>query len=66
MFAICTSTKSLLENRKFDLSLFRKDTVKIYIDGLYTLDKEGFNIASRTWVEFRLYSEKVKNFESLL
>ena len=30
------------ENRKFDLSLFRKDTVEIAFDAKYGLDKERF------------------------
>ena len=30
------------ENTKFDWSIFRKDTIKIYFDALYGLDKERF------------------------
>ena len=31
-------------NRNFDWSIFRKDTVKIYFDGLYGLDEERLKL----------------------
>ena len=36
------SVLSFKANKKFDWSLFRKDTVKIYFDALYGFNKERF------------------------